>query len=123
MYQNRNTYQVRKPYTKQHQFKETDIRTERVFHMDVGISRQRGGLVIKGKPEFKGRNLELVKKVNGRVVFTASASFVPNSKYSPDYVAVFNRLLPNLYETGYFPGYSFVKVSIAPGCITQMDWS
>ena len=123
MYQRTNAYQVRKPYTKQRQFKETHIKKEHVFYTGVSISRQRGGLAIKGKPEFRGRNIELVKKVNGLVVFTASASFVPNDGYATHTVATFDSLLPGLYETGYFPGHSGVKVSIAPGNVAKMDWT
>jgi hypothetical protein len=123
MYQNRNTYQVRKPYTKQHQFKETGITTQYIFSTHVCISRQRGGLAIKSKPEFRGRNIELVKKVNGIVVFRASASFVKPDGYATLPVAKFERILPGIYELGYFPGHSNDKVSIAPGCVAQMDWS
>jgi len=123
MYQRTNAYQVRKPYTKQRQFKETHIKKEHVFYTGVSISRQRGGLAIKGKPEFRGRNIELVKKVNGRVVFTSASSFNPNG-YGAQTVAKFERLKPGLYEIGYFVGgQSYIKVSIAPGCVAQMYWS
>jgi hypothetical protein len=124
MYQNRNTYQARGTYPNHRRYKkEARIRQEYVFGTNVGISDQRGGLAIKGGYELKGKNLELVKKVNGRVVFTASASFVPNDGYVTHTVAKFDSLLPGLYETGYFPGHSGIKVSIAPGNVAKMDWS
>ncbi len=109
------------PRTNTYQARETGIHNVSIRGVTIPGSHQRGGLLIWGNPTYKGKNVELTARKSGD---TLNACFVEHMRNGRiQYVAVFPRLEPGDYETGYFSGHSYVRISISSGYVTQLDWS
>jgi hypothetical protein len=106
--------------------RETNVRTIKIRGVAVPVSDQRGGLIIFGKPEYKGRQVAIEGR-DGEVKYgeKATQSFrelTINGKRQS--VAVFPRLVPGTYSTDTSIGYhGYERVTITPGYVVQLDWT
>ena len=110
----------------QTQSSETGIRSVRIRGVAVSISNQRGGLLIWGKPEHKGKSVTIEGRYGeGAYGHTANQSFIEfTGNDRRQYVAIFQRLTPGSYTVkSYISGHSYESVTISSEYASQLDWS
>jgi hypothetical protein len=104
---------------------EHKIRNIKIRGIPVSVSHQAGGLIIWGKPEYRGKSVRLkggaFTPASG---MTFSASFVGFSVNGhKNCVAIFNRLPPSGYYTDtYISDHRYEEITITTGYVSQADW-
>jgi hypothetical protein len=102
--------------------RETNIRTIKLRGVPISISREKGSLIIWGKPEYRGKTVEIDAIHDYKI--RASANFVKfNIGKKEYYVAIFNRVEPFEYIIrAFYADHTLTSITITSNYVTQIDW-
>ncbi len=101
------------------------IRVIKIRRIPVSVSNQSGGLIIWGKPEYRGQTVRLkgsaLTPASGH---SSSAGFTDHYENGhKECVVVINRVPPGTYYTDtYITGHRYEEVTISTGVVVQLDW-
>ena len=106
--------------------RETNIRTLHIMGVSIPVSNQRGGLLILGKPEYKGKQVT-IEGWEGEVEFGKKITQSFNLRTINGKrlcVAVFPRLVTGTYRVDTYISYhGHERVTISSGYASQLDWT
>ena len=106
--------------------RETHTRTLKIMGVAITVSNQRGGLLIIGKPEYKGKQVTF-EGWEGEVGYGTKITqgfTLRNIKGRMLCVAVFPKLVPGTYRLdSYISNHSSERVTITAGYVAQLDWT
>jgi hypothetical protein len=99
--------------------RETHIHTKRIAGIPVGISDQKGGLLIWGKPSYQGKSIRFFRDEGGVVDGSFSLYIVKGRQVC---VAVISRITPGNYHS-YLAGLDGIsaRTSVTGKWVSQVD--